>query len=105
MKQSGYLQRQQAQKQADIRFHRMFTMQWCADAAILAANEVFHRRGEKLVEFYTAFVRLTNEIASMTLEDAKDDKTLEYTKAKVDGRLKEILGKDFVPWEQRYNIK
>ena len=103
-KQSGYLQRQRAQKAADISFHRKFTMQWCSDAAILAANEVFQRRGEKIVEFHNAFVRWSHEIAEMTLEDAKGDKSLEYTKAKVDGRLQEILGKDFVPWEERYNF-
>ena len=105
MKPSGYLQRQQSQRQAEISFHRKFTMQWCSDAAILAANEVFQRRGDKIVEFHNAFVRFTNEIANMTLEDAKGDKTLEYTKSKVDGKLREILGKDFVPWDERYNIK
>lgn len=103
-KQSGYLARMQAKKAADISFHRKFTMQWCADAAILAANEVFHRRGKMLVEFYNAFIRYSHEIADMTLDDAKGDKTLEYTKAKLDGRLKELLGEDFVPWDERYTF-
>jgi NOL1/NOP2/fmu family ribosome biogenesis protein len=104
MKQSGFLKRQQAQKAADISFHRKFTMQWCSDAAILAANEVFQRRGEKIVEFHNAFVRWSHEIAEMTLEDAKGDKSLEYTKAKVDEELKKILGKAFVPWDERYRF-
>ena len=103
-KQSGYLARMKAQKAADISFHQKFTIAWCADAALLAANEVFHRRGEKIVEFNNVFVRWVNEIAKMTMEDAKDDKSLEYTKAKVDERLKEILGKDFVPWDERYRF-
>ena len=55
-KSSGYLARMQAQKQAELHYHRRFTMQWCADAALLAANEVFQRRGKKLVEFYNAFI-------------------------------------------------
>ena len=40
----------------------------------------------------------------MTLDDAKGDKSLEYTKAKLDGRLKELLGEDFVPWDERYTF-
>lgn len=103
-KKSGYLARMQAKKAADISFHRKFTMQWCADAAILAANEVFHRRGKMLVEFHNAFIRYSHEIANMTLDDAKGDKSLEYTKAKLDGRLKELLGEDFVPWDERYTF-
>lgn len=100
----NYLARQQAQKAADIKRHRLFTMQWCADAAILAAHEVFQRKGEKLVEFHNAFVKYANEIAEMTLADAKDDKTIDYTKGKVDGQLKELLGDKFEPWEVRYDF-
>ena len=103
-KKSGYLARMQAKKAADISFHRKFTMQWCADAAILAANEVFQRRGKKLVEFYNAFIRYSHEIAEMTLEDAQADKSLEYTKYKIDERLKELLGEDFQPWDERYRF-
>lgn len=103
-KQSAYLARMQAQKAAEITNHRHFTMQWCADAAILAANEVFHRRGKALVEFHEAFMKYSNEIANMTMDDAKADKSLEYTKAKLDGRLKELLGEDFVPWDERYTF-
>ena len=81
---------------------RAFTIQWCADAALLAANDVFQRRGEKLVEFNKAMVEYANEIARMTLEDAKADKSIVYTKDKLDGRRKDILGDAFVPWEERY---
>ena len=100
----GYLARQQARQAAEIKRHRLFSMQWCADAAILAAHDVFQRKGEKLVEFHNAFVKYANEIAEMTLADAKDDKSIEYTKGKVDGRLKELLGPSFQPWEIRYDF-
>lgn len=103
-KKNAYLERLQAQKAAEIEQHRRFTIQWCADAALLAANEVFRRKGEKLVEFNEAFVRCANEIAAMTLNDAKDDKTMVYTKEKLDTRLKELLGDAFVPWDVRYGF-
>lgn len=100
----GYLAMQQAKKAAEIKMHRLFTMQWCADAAVLAAHEVFQRKGEKLVEFHNAFIKYANEIAEMTLTDAKDDKDIDYTKGKVDGLLKELLGDKFQPWEVRYDF-
>ena len=104
-KQSAYLRRLQLDKTLAIERDRAFTMQWCADAAILAANEVFKRRGEKLVEFALAMQRYSQEIASLTLDDAKNDKEIEYTKAKVDKALKDILPEErFQPWDERYNV-
>ena len=103
-KNNNYLARLQAKKEAEMRLYRHFTIQWAADAAILAANEVFQRKGKKLVEFHNAFIRYANEIAEMTVEDAKGDKDIDYTKGKLDERLKELLGEDFQPWEVRYDF-
>ena len=103
-KPNAYLVKLQAQKEEEMKRQRLFTIQLCADAAILAANEVFQRKGDKLVEFFNSFVKYTHEIAEMTMEDAKDDKTIEYTKAKLDARLQELLGENFVPWDKRYNV-
>lgn len=100
----NYLARQQARKNAEMERMRLFSFQWCADAAILAANEVFQRKGEKIVEFYNAFLRYANEIAEMTVTDAKYDKNIDYTKGKVDEKLKDILEEAFDPWEERYRF-
>ncbi len=103
-KNSKWLAEQQRKQAATISYHRRFTMQWCADAAILAAHEVFQRKGEKLAEFGEAFMRWAQKIAEITISDAKDDKHIDYTKGKVDGMLKEILGDAFTPWEERYDV-
>ena len=104
MVKNEYLRKLKAQQAAEMRHQRMVAVQFCTDAAVIAANEVFNRRGEKLVEFMTTFMERVQEIASMTVEDAKGDKSLEYTKAKVDGVLKDLLGESFVPWEERYKF-
>ena len=104
MKKSSFIQRMQEQKAYEIQKHRAFTIQWCADAAIMAANEVFQRKGEKLVEFNNTFAQYAKMIAEMTLDDARGDKSIVYTKEKVDGRLKELLGDAFVPWDDRYKF-
>lgn len=48
---NSYLTKLQMQREAEIRYHRRFTMQWCADAAAIAANQVFQRKGSKIAEF------------------------------------------------------
>ena len=102
-KQSTYIRRLQIEKQAAIERDRLFTMQWCADAAALAANEVFHRKGDIIVDFILAMQKYSQEIANLTLDDAKADRNIEYTKAKVDEALKAILPEDiFQPWDERY---
>lgn len=103
-KNSKWLAEQQRRQAATIAYHRRFTMQWCADAAIIAAHKVFQRKGEKLVEFGEAFMDIAQEIAELTISDAKDDKAIEYTKGKVVGLLKELLGDAFAPWEERYDV-
>ena len=104
MVKNEYLRRLKAQQAAELRHQRMVAVQFCTDAAVIAAHDTFNRRGEKLVEFMANFMELVQEIASMTVEDAKGDKSLEYTKAKVDGVLKDLLGEAFVPWEERYKF-
>ena len=63
MAKNDYMRRIQRGVDRQLHFQRLFTTQWCADAAIIAANEVFGRRGKKLVELNNAFVRLSREIA------------------------------------------
>lgn len=105
MAKNAYLAKLQAQKLAELSYHRRFALHWCADAAILAAHEVFQRRGDKLAEFHEAFCKWANAIAETTLDDAKDDRSIEYTKGKIDRMLLDVLGEEhFQPWEERYNV-
>lgn len=102
---SGYLARQQAIKKEELRLTRLFTMQFCADAATIAANKVFRRKGDIIAEFLMAFFEESEKIAKITLKDAKDDKSIDYTKGSVDNELKRILGDKAQPWEERYDIR
>lgn len=100
---SGYLARQQAIKQNELRLTRLFALQYAADAAAIAANKVFHRRGEIIAEFVTEMMMEADRIAKITLKDAKDDKQIDYTKGSVDRDLLRILGEEyFSDWESRY---
>ena len=73
--------------------------QMCLDAALIAANDVLQRGPGRAKEFAEAFSATLTEIANMAVDDTKD---LEYSKAKLDERLIQICGENFVPWEGRY---
>lgn len=85
-------------------FHRRvaMTVQMCGDAATIAANEALHMGPGRVEEFQRAYQSALDGMSSLLLEDQKDDAEYEYTKAKVDQRLKEICGEHFEPWEKRY---
>ena len=78
------------------------TLQLAQDAAMIAANEVLQMGPGRAKEFALAFTEAVNDIGTMMFEDQQDDKEFVYTKARVDRRLKEICGENFVPWEERY---
>ena len=78
------------------------TLQIAQDAAMIAANEVLQMGPGRAKEFALAFTEAVNDIGTMMFEDQMDDPEFVYTKARVDRRLKEICGENFVPWEERY---
>ena len=102
MAKNGFLTRLQSQQKIALQLERERTIQWCADAWIMAINDVFKRKGHIVTECAQRAMQYAHDISEMTFEDAKGDRSLEYTKSKVDERLKEILGEDFQPWEDRY---
>lgn len=74
-------------------------VQMAKDAAMIAANEVFQMGPGRANAYSDAFDRAMVEIAKLTVGDTPD---MEYTKAKVDERLKAICGEGFQQWEERY---
>ena len=72
------------------------------DAALITAADIFGLGEKRAQEYSSRFAEVYNEIAQMIVVDAQSDREIVYTRAKVDERLKEILGSGFVPWEERY---
>ena len=84
-KQNNVLARMEARLRAqyDYAFERKINMvmQMGQDAAMIAANEM----------------------SQLMHDDQKDDPDFEYAKAKIDQRIRAIIGDEiFVPWEVRY---
>lgn len=92
----------EARHEADMAWMKMFTVQQCVDMMMIAANEEYGLGPERLNRLEETFYSVFNDYAEMTIEDAKDDKAIEYTKSKLDRKLEQICGEYFKPWEERY---
>lgn len=99
----------QLEAKIEAKYNAMFDarmdmlMQMGQDAAVMAANDVLQLGSGRAEEFCKAYIRYMNEMAAMVCEDQKSDSKFIYAKAKIDGRIKSIVGdENFVPWEERY---
>lgn len=80
---------------------RHVSRQLMTDAAMIAAHKVFGAGQKRCTEFHWELCKTYEEMAKICSEDTKD---MEYTKAVVDRKLKEILGDDMQPWDERYSL-
>ena len=82
------------------------TTQMCLDAAMIAANSVLQMGKGRAVEFGKVYMAAVNEIATLTINDAKDDPDFIYAREVLDRKLKRIVGEEnFDPWEVRYKVE
>ena len=101
-KQNAFLAQVDAKHKAEMARMQLFVMQWCEDAAMMAANKVLGLGEGRAEEFGRAYCEIMDEIAKLVRDDGLDDKELVYAKAKIDNTLKRICGKHFQPWDVRY---
>lgn len=100
-----YLARQQIRKALEMEKQRRIATQLALDAGVLAADKVFEPDEETIAVFIDTFYEAIEWLADIAVNDAKDDKKMEYTKGKRDALLKKTLGKRFLPWEECYETK
>lgn len=85
-------------------------IKFCADAAVIAAHNVFLRKGDKIAEFRDEYQRLCMEIAQVVMDDsetqARDNSYLEYSKTRIDEAVRDALtDKYFLPWDTRHQME
>lgn len=86
-----------------LREQTQIRLQMMQDVALITASEVLGLGPGRAQAFIDKYIQTANEIAEIFVEDGKDDKQLWYSKAKLDERIKAIVGEDnFKPYEQRY---
>lgn len=92
----------EARHRRELIVYRKTTIRQCADMMLIAANYAFGLGADRLDKLQRAFFECFDEYLALSQADAKDDKHLEYTKAKLDQKLAEIMGPHFRPWADRY---
>ena len=99
-KQSAFAKAVQREVNIQLQLYGRNRMQLAEDAAFMAANEVL---GLGSRAFGEAFVRYSNEIADLVVEDSKADDEIVYAKTVLDRRIREIVGEEnFSPFDERY---
>lgn len=102
-KQSGFAKRIRREFDIEMQLYVNNRMQLAEDAAFMAANEVLGLGSGRARAFGEAFVRYSNEIADLVVEDSKADDEIVYAKTVLDRRIREIVGEDnFSPFDERY---
>lgn len=101
-KQNPILAAHEAKLEARYRRKLDVMMQMCFDVAVITANDVFKMGAGRAPVFEQKYTENYAKICAMLIED-ECDPDLEYSRAKIDERLKEIVGaENFVPWDNRY---
>ena len=75
------------------------------DAAVIAANRVFHMGPGRAAAFAQAYSEAMNELAGLFLDDAREngDAGIDYAKGKRDQLIRRIVGEDnFIPFDRFY---
>lgn len=81
-------------------------LQMGQEAAQFAAHDELGMGPGRAVPFTVAYREAMNWIANLVVDDAKSDDELWFSKAKIDQRLKPIVGEEnFVPWDERYDTE
>lgn len=93
---NAYLARREANAQARLGRELQIHCQIGADAAAIAANEVFHMGPTRSVAFHRAYQQAYLEIVDAINEDS------DLAFARLDRRLSRIFGDGFVPHGERY---
>ena len=102
-KQSAFAKAVQREVNIQLQFYGRNRMQLAEDAAFMAAIEVLGLGSGRARAFGEAFVRYSNEIADLVVEDSKADDEIVYAKSVLDRRIREIVGEDnFSPFDERY---
>lgn len=101
MKQSGYLKRLKKQRDEDSYVNYVVARQLMVDLLTIALNRALHLGAESQKLVWDTFSKLHDEYCTIWHQDSKD---LEYSKEVIDRELKEICGKYFIPWEERYRV-
>ena len=99
---AAYAEKLRRQRKLQMDVQRRFTIQQCRDVMMITMNEHFGWGAKRLTELGEMFDKEMAEFILMALEDDQDDRKLNYTKGKIDERLRKIFNDPTIRFENRY---
>lgn len=87
---------------ARMSYSRAFAAQQTKDLTALALNRAFGFGPKRQAQFREALHQVALEYADMCLADAAEDRTITYTREKLDRALRQVCG-EIQPYEERYD--
>lgn len=87
----------------DNRANGLAVQQMCFDAALIALHDEFGFGHDRAVRFKQALAQTLDEMADLIIDDP-DPAAIE-SRARIDRKLREIIGDELTPWEQRYKAQ
>lgn len=95
-----------AEAHANYIFQLKMCLQQAADAAMMAADDVFDVNAYSAEKFHMAHIDYVNAISKLFIEDSEEDPECVFSKADIDRRLMQIVGEEnFCDWDTRYGGK
>lgn len=94
----------------EVQNARLVSTLFCADAAVIAAHEVFQRKGDIIAEFQEAYQEWCQRISKAAVEDSetksRDGSYMDYFKTTIDEAVLEALTeKYFLPFDARHQVE
>lgn len=93
-----------AYRSFEIQFE--YLKQMCKDAALMAADDVFDVNEYSAEKFRQAHEYFLDKMATMVVDEDKDDPEMVWSKATIDKKLLQIQGpENFRCWDVRFAIE
>lgn len=73
------------------------------DAAMIALHEEFGFGRDRCLRFRAALQKHLDDMCDLILKDTDPDAL--YSRDTIDRKLREIIGDELIPWEQRYKAQ
>lgn len=99
---NAFAQKMRMERKIWMDIQRRFTIQQCIDVAEITLNEHFGFGKKRLTAFEEKFRQEIAQFILLALKDDAEDKGINYTKGKLDRRLRKIFKDEGIFFENRY---
>lgn len=97
----NYITQRQIEQQMLDKEMRFQTMQYTLDMVIIALGRLGYG-AKRLNEIAKMIDEVSREYAEDVVEDSKTDNELVYSRTNLDRELKQYIGDNFLPYQERY---